>query len=185
MWGRRQVHGWKGDWCPVGGQRRRICLAWLGLLVLSGMPSSSVAQVVPAPAAVYFLPASGTAGTMVRAPTAAKTPGLGSAPSLLFTTWLGANFYVLYTRPPVTMTRRPLALQWTVTQPSTYWRPVQTYLEVAPCLADMDAQRTVESWTTTSAGGAVTMVVAQYVCLRNDLDPNRLGSRSLHHDRHR
>lgn len=99
----------------------------------------------------------------------------------LLTTWLGAHFYVLYTRSPVTMTRRALALQWSVTPVSTYWRPVQTYTVVDPCLADMEARRTAESWTTTNADGTVTVVEAQYVCLRNDLDPNRTDFRPPHH----
>jgi len=178
-----QVQGWQEGWGLVGSQRRSLFLVLLGLLGLLGTPSSGVAQVIPAHVAVYFSPDGGATDAMVREQTAAKTPGLVPAFPLRLTTWLGAHFYVLYTRPPVSMTRRPLGLRWTVTPTSTYWRPVQTYPEVTPCLADMDARRTAESWTATSVEGTVTMVVAQYVCLRNDLDPNRLDSRSRHHDR--
>jgi hypothetical protein len=92
---------------------------------------------------------------------------------LLLTDWRGAHFYVLYTRPPVVLIRPPAALRWEVGPTTTHWRPVQTYPNVDPCLADMAVRRAEETWTTTDADGTLTLVVAQYACLRNDLDPNR------------
>jgi hypothetical protein len=94
-------------------------------------------------------------------------------PLLLLTVWLGAKFYVLYTRPPVMMTLRPATLRWEVTPATTLWRPVQTYSSIDPCLADMAVRRAAETRTTTGADGTVTMVVAQYACLQNDIDPNK------------
>jgi hypothetical protein len=92
---------------------------------------------------------------------------------LLLGAWLGAHFYVLYTRPPVVMSLPPAALRWEIMPATAHWRPVQTYPSITPCLADMAARRAEETWTTTEADGTITRVIAQYVCLRNDLDPNR------------